>query len=88
VTEGRFKVELKPNVEKHLLLLGSHDLKLIAKKLVQLEDNPYLEAKKLKGLGYWRIRVGDYRIIYTIDNGVLLVLVIRIGLRKDIYKKL
>lgn len=36
--------------------------------------------------GYYRLRVGDYRVIYTADNNVLLIRVIEIGNRGDIYK--
>jgi mRNA-degrading endonuclease RelE of RelBE toxin-antitoxin system len=57
VSEGKFKVELKPQVQKHLLSIASNDLKPITKKLTQLEGNPYKDAKKLKGREYWRIRV-------------------------------
>lgn len=66
--------------------MTKRDLSLINKKIKQLEYDPYKYSKKLAGKDYWRIRAGDYRIIYTIDKGILLVLVIRIGLRKDIYK--
>jgi mRNA interferase RelE/StbE len=38
--------------------------------------------------GYWKLRVGDYRIVYTIREKILVVLVVRIGHRKDIYRKL
>ena len=42
--------------------------------------------KKLKGLhDYWRVRVGDYRIVYTIQDDQLLVSVVRIGNRRDVY---
>ena len=45
-------------------------------------------AKKLVGgRGEWRVRTGDYRIIYEIDDGVLLVLVLAVGHRRDIYRR-
>ena len=53
-----------------------------------LVENPRPPGvKKLKGYrDYWRIRVGDYRIIYTIQDDRLLVVVIRIGHRREVYE--
>ena len=39
------------------------------------------------GQGEWRVRTGDYRIVYEIDDGVLLVLVVAVGHREDIYRR-
>ena len=45
------------------------------------------DIKAMKGhVGFYRLRVGDYRVIYTVNNDVLLVQVIEIGNRGDIYK--
>jgi mRNA interferase RelE/StbE len=43
-------------------------------------------CKKLTGKEAWRIRIGDYRVIYEIENKQLMILVIEIGHRKEIYK--
>jgi mRNA interferase RelE/StbE len=88
VESKKFTVKLNVESSKAFSELGKHDKSQISKKLLQLEDNPYKDAKKLKGREYWRVKVGDFRIIYTIDKGILLVLVIKIGPRKDIYKHL
>ena len=84
----KFTVKLNSESSKSFSTFSKNDKTQISKKLIQLENNPYKDAKKLKDRELWRIRVGDIRIIYKIDKGVLLVLVIRIGLRKDIYKHL
>ena len=53
-----------------------------------LAQNPYPPASsKLKGREGFRIRTNDYRIIYTVENKKLIVQVIAIGHRKEIYKK-
>ena len=45
------------------------------------------DRKMLKGYeGYFRLRVGDYRVIYTVENDVLIVRVVNIGNRGDVYK--
>lgn len=43
-------------------------------------------AKKLSGLKYYRIRVGDYRVIYDIHDGKLTILVVEVGHRREIYR--
>jgi mRNA interferase RelE/StbE len=45
-------------------------------------------SKKLHGYEAWRIRVGNYRIIYEIEEGRLLIILISVSHRKDVYKKL
>jgi len=57
-------------------------------RLVVLSANPYPQGiKAIKGGdGVFRLRVGDYRILYRVERGRLLVLVIKIGHRKDIYR--
>jgi mRNA interferase RelE/StbE len=53
-----------------------------------LSENPIPpKAKKLSGRNGYRIRVGDFRIIYEIQKSILVVLVIDIGHRREIYRK-
>ena len=44
-------------------------------------------AKKLVGVGDWRIRVGDYRVVYAIRDDKLVVLIVRIGHRREVYER-
>jgi mRNA interferase RelE/StbE len=61
----------------------------ISEKIDALVDNPRpAGAEKLQGVDLFRIRSGDYRVIYQIKDDVLIVLVVRIGHRKDIYRNL
>ncbi|MBF0424073.1 MAG: type II toxin-antitoxin system RelE/ParE family toxin [Magnetococcales bacterium] len=62
--------------------------KRIIKKAISLESNPRPQgAKKLSGMAdTWRIREGDYRILYTIEDNQLIVLVIKIGHRREVYR--
>jgi len=55
---------------------------------MQNTDNPRATGKALQGelAGYWRYRVGDYRLICQIKDGELVILVIEIGHRKNIYR--
>ena len=86
----KYKVQLKRSVVKTLKSLPQKEVKKIAKKIDSLERNPVpKDSKKLKSeKDLYRVRVGDYRILYFFQNSNLTVLVIRIGHRKDIYKDL
>ncbi|MBR7153217.1 MAG: type II toxin-antitoxin system RelE/ParE family toxin [Candidatus Methanomethylophilaceae archaeon] len=61
-------------------------LNWISKHLVDSE-NPFMSGKALSGdkTGFWRYRVGDYRIICRIDRGKLIILVVEVGHRSNIY---
>ena len=60
--------------------------------LTRLGDDPYREdadVKKLAGQeGLYRLRVGDFRVAYQIDNGQLIILVVKVGNRRDVYRTL
>ena len=59
----------------------------ILTRLAGLETNPRpADVKKLKGRDAWRIRVGDYRVIYEIHDRVLQIIVITAGHRREIYR--
>ena len=62
----------------------------IREKILNLSKNPKPEGcKKLKGRNFpplYRIRCGDYRVVYTINDKILLILILKIGHRKNIYK--
>jgi mRNA interferase RelE/StbE len=83
----RYTVRLDRSPQKFLDVLHGDIYTRIISALHALADDPRPHGvKKLKGYrDYWRIRVGDYRIIYTIQDDRLLVVVIRIGHRRDVY---
>jgi len=59
----------------------------ISDAIEQLAENPYPEgSKKLKDTNLWRITVSDYRIIYSIEKDELVIMVVKIGKRNDVYK--
>jgi len=61
--------------------------KSIYKKIDELKENPRgSQVKKLVGRPYYRLRVGDYRIIFDIQEQNLVILIIEIGHRKKVYK--
>ena len=85
-----YKIIVQPSAARDLRKLSREIQIRIGRRLDKLANEPHpADAKTLKGNeGFLRVRVGDYRIVYTIREKILVVLVVRIGHRKDIYRKL
>ena len=85
---GRYEVRFAPAASRQLRKLDRAPQQriLLAMRMLATAPRPP-GAKVLKGRpGYLRVRVGDHRVIYTVDDGVLLVLVVGVGHRKDVYR--
>ncbi|MFT4310138.1 MAG: type II toxin-antitoxin system RelE family toxin [Candidatus Woesearchaeota archaeon] len=72
--------------KKFLKKLNEQDAKRIISTLERCRVRPHSYVKKLVSSPYFRLRVGDYRVILDIKVGKLLIIVIEIGHRKNIYK--
>ena len=73
--------------QKQLHKLPNAIASRIEDKLLELESDPRPPGcKKLRGRDAWRIRIGDYRAIYEIHDGRLVVTVITIGHRREVYE--
>jgi mRNA interferase RelE/StbE len=83
-----YSILLAPPAERQLKALTQPVQKRIVKRLKLLTQNPRPPGiKKLAGEGdLYRIREGDYRIVYTIRDKELIVLVVKIGNRKEVYR--
>ncbi len=86
----KYSVEFRPAVLKSLKRIAKKDLQRIKKKIDEIAENlPEPTTTKMKGNNsFHKVRSGDYRIIYEIHGERLVILVIKIGHRKDVYKKL
>jgi mRNA interferase RelE/StbE len=83
-----YRVELRPAALRALRKIDPGDRKRIRGVIALLGRDPRPPgARALRGRPGWRVRVGDYRIIYTINDQVLLVLVVALGQRRDIYDR-
>lgn len=81
-----YKVTLKPKAIKVLIKIDEPFYSRIKTAIYSLADNPRPHGcKSLKGRSGYRIRIGDYQVIYEIFDAVLLVDVVEVGNRKDIY---
>ena len=83
----RYHVIIPKSVQKELDRLPDEVVRRTLARLAQLETDPRpADVKKLKGREAWRIRVGDYRVIYEIQDRQVQILVITIGHRREIYR--
>jgi len=84
-----YKIVWKLSAKKELKKIDKKEIPNIIKAIEQLSNDPYKNAKKLVGTkNFYRIRVKDYRVIYMIENDKLIIEIIRVKHRKDVYKKI
>ncbi|HEX8462797.1 MAG TPA: type II toxin-antitoxin system RelE/ParE family toxin [Segetibacter sp.] len=82
-----YAIVIKKSALKELSQISSPYNKKIVEAIDKLANNPRPESvKKLKGEEAYRIRVADYRVIYTIEDVIKIIEVIRVRHRKDAYK--
>lgn len=82
-----YRIEIKKSALKKLSQIPQPHNKKIVEAIDELATNPRpAGCKKLKGSEAYRIRVADYRVVYTIEDIIRLIEVQRIRHRKDVYK--
>ena len=83
----KYKIEFKRSAVKEIKKIPSAELKRILSKVDSLAENPRpIDSVKLSSQEKYRVRCGNYRIVYKIEDQVLVVYVIKIGHRKDVYR--
>ncbi len=86
---GAYKIYFKKSVLKDVEKIPNKDLKRIIKKIETLSEDPRPPGhEKLSDQEKYRIRQGNYRIIYSIQDDKLNVWIIKVGHRRDVYQKL
>ncbi|NYG56688.1 type II toxin-antitoxin system RelE family toxin [Nocardioides perillae] len=81
-----YRVELTTAAARQLRRLDPQTGRRIAGAIELLAVDPRPPAsRQLRGRPGFRVRVGDWRVLYTVDDGVLLVVVLRLGHRRDVY---
>lgn len=84
---SRYRVEVRPAALRALHKLDSGVRPRIEGAIALLAEDPRPPASRpLRGRPGYRVRVGDYRIIYTVDDDVLLIVVVTLGHRRDVYR--
>jgi len=84
-----YRVEVAPAALRQLRKLDAAARRRVqaAVELLREEPRPSGATKLVGGAGEWRVRTGDYRIVYEIQDDVLVVLVVAVGHRRDICRR-
>ena len=85
----KYGIEIKKSAVKSITSLPSSIKKRLWEAIEELAENPRPDrCRKISGLetNRYRIRVGDYRVIYRIYDDILLILIVRVGHRREIYR--
>lgn len=82
-----YKIVFKKSVAKDLKKIPKKDVSKILKVIRSLTDNPRPpQVKKLSGQDRYRMRQGNYRILYSIEDTELVINVVKVGDRRDVYR--
>lgn len=85
---AKYDLQVRPSVKKDVEKIPKKDLKKILARIESLRDEPRSVASvKLSGLEYYRLRQGDYRIVYEIDDLHSIVTIAKVGHRGDVYRR-
>ncbi len=83
-----YSVAIKKAAERELRALPKEDLRRVVDRIRGLAENPRPPgSEKLSGEERYRIRQGDYRIVYAIDDEARIVEIVKIGHRREVYRK-
>ena len=84
----RYKIEIKKSAEREIESIQRKDRLRIIKRIRSLSDEPRPSgAKKLSGEEKYRIRQGNYRILYQIYDEIITIVVVRVAHRRDVYRR-
>ena len=84
-----YKVELRRRAQRNLDRLPRDDFNTVLEAVRNLISTPRPKGvEKIKSAGLWRIRQGDYRIAYSINDDLKMITILRIGHRREIYRSL
>ena len=82
-----YRVIVKESVSKDLKKIPKKDVIRILSAIRALAENPRpAQSKKLSGQDRYRLRQGNYRILYSIEDDMLIVCVVKVGDRRDVYR--
>lgn len=85
---ARYEVLIKPSARKELEAVGlKRDRQRLVEAILALAEDPRpAGCRKLSGRDKYRIRCGNYRVVYSIQDVVLVVTIMKVGHRRDVYR--
>ncbi len=84
---AKYKISIKSTAAKELEDIPKKELRKIIKRIQSLAENPRTHgAQKLSGQEQYRVRQGDYRIVYSIKDKDSIIDIVKIGHRREIYR--
>ena len=82
-----YRIAFKKSVAKDLRQIPKEDIQCIVKRIDNLKEDPWpVGVEKLSGDEKYRIRQGNYRILYLIENEIITVTIVIVGHRRDVYR--
>ena len=83
-----YAIQIKKNAQRSLARIPRNYQENIIAAIRNLSNDPFPQGcKKLSGREVWRIRIGSYRILYEMDGNELLIIVVNIDHRREVYKQ-
>jgi len=86
---ARYEIEVSATAEKQIRALQRNDQVRIAQTIQSLAFQPFPRgSRKLRGYeDVFRVRVGVYRILYSVESNRVLIIILKVGQRKDVYRR-
>lgn len=81
-----YNIYITDTAKKQLAKIDKQTARRIDNKLREISHDPFLYVTKLVGLDFYKLRVGDYRILMTIQKDKLIITVVEISYRRNAYK--
>ena len=82
-----YSLFILPRAQREMASLNARDRERVKEGILQLREDPRpANCKKLTGREGWRIRIGDYRVVYEVDDSSRSVTILDIGHRREVYR--
>jgi len=84
---AKYRITIKKSAAKELEHITRNSLRRIVKRITSLAENPRPQgSQKLSGQEHYRVRQGDYRIVYSVDDEDSRIDIVKIGHRREVYR--